>query len=103
MLQQTASASPAADPKAVITERVRGEYREMPGLSLTLAQARRLWSLDASTCAEVLSNLVETGFLSRRADGAFCRPSDVAARPFRMAKASVKVVEIDQPRRPARA
>lgn len=58
-----------------VTERVRGEFREMPGLTLTLAQAGRLWSLDAVTCADVLSHLVSTGFLCRRPDGAFCRAS----------------------------
>jgi hypothetical protein len=89
------------DRTAVITERVRGEFREMPGLTLTQAQAQRLWSLDAATCTEVLSKLVENGFLSRRADGAFCRASDLAARPLRMAKASIEFVDIDQPRRRA--
>jgi hypothetical protein len=58
-----------------VTERVRGEFREMPGLTLTLAQGRRLWSLDAATCADVLSHLVTTGFLCRRPDGAFRRSS----------------------------
>jgi hypothetical protein len=58
-----------------VTERVRGEFREMPGLTLTLAQAGRLWSLDAVTCADVLSYLVSTGFLCRRPDGAFSRAS----------------------------
>ena len=60
---------------AQVTERVRGEFREMPGLTLTLAQAGRLWSLDAVTCANVLSQLVGTGFLCRRPNGAFCRSS----------------------------
>ena len=70
------------DRNAPISERVRGEFREMPGLSLTLAQAGRLWSLDTTTCEEVLSLLVESGFLTRRADGAFCRTSDLAVRRF---------------------
>ena len=30
-------------------ERVVAEYREMPGLTLTLDQARRLWGCDAAT------------------------------------------------------
>ena len=71
----------------------------MPGLSLTLAQAGRLWSLDLGTCSEVLSQLVEIGFLSQRADGAFCRASDLAARPLRMAKAAIELVDVEQPRR----
>ena len=77
----------AHDRRALMTERVRGEFREMPGLTLTLAQAGRLWSLDPATCNEVLSDLVATGFLCRRADGAFCRASDMNGRPMRFAHA----------------
>ena len=64
------------DTQALIAERVRGEFREMPGLTLTLAQAGRLWSLDVATCSQVLSHLVAAGFLCRRADGTFSRASD---------------------------
>jgi len=77
MLQLTASTTTALTvrrgPNVAIVERIRGEFREMPGLSLTLAQACRLWSLDAPTCGDVLTELVETGFLSKRSDGAFRR------------------------------
>jgi hypothetical protein len=59
----------------------------MPGLTLTLAQAGRLWSLDPATCDEVLGQLVTSGFLCRRADGAFCRASDMNGRPVRYAHA----------------
>jgi hypothetical protein len=87
--------------KALITERVRGEFREMPGLTLTLAQAGRLWSLDHVTCNEVLGRLVEAGFLCKRPDGSFCRATDLAARPLRMAKASIEFIDIEQPTRTA--
>jgi hypothetical protein len=90
MLQISAATSDfltQQDTQALITERVRGEFREMPGLSLTLAQAGRLWSLDAATCADVLSQLVNTGFLCQRTDGAFCRSSDLTGRPVRIAHA----------------
>ena len=30
---------------ARLVERVLGEYREMPGLALTIEQARRLWGV----------------------------------------------------------
>ena len=76
MLQLTAATNS-------IAERVRGEFREMPGLTLTIAQAGRLWSLDTPTCSEVLSELVQTGFLCRKADGAFCRATDLSGRPGR--------------------
>jgi hypothetical protein len=58
-----------------------------------------LWSLDSATCTDILNHLVDAGFLCRRADGAFCRTSDVAARPLRMAKAGIEFIEIDQPKR----
>ena len=82
-----------------ISDRVRGEFREMPGLTLTVAQARRLWSLDSTTCSAVLTELVEAGFLCRKADGAYGRASDLAARTLRMAKAGIQALEFDQSRR----
>jgi hypothetical protein len=52
---------------------VRGVYEEMPGLSLTLAQAQRLWTLDEPTCALVLRTLVERRFLRTTARGRYVR------------------------------
>ena len=46
-------------------ERVQGEYREMPGLQLTLAQASRLWNTNITVSQAVLDALVETAFLRR--------------------------------------
>ena len=43
---------------------VEAEYREMPGLQLTRAQAQRL-GLDATTCAVLFDVLVATRFLRR--------------------------------------
>jgi hypothetical protein len=44
--------------------RVWSEYREMPGLNLTLPQAARLFSLDHARCARVLFTLVKRGMLA---------------------------------------
>ena len=44
---------------ACLVERVLGEYREMPGLALTIEQARRLWGCDAVTCQRIVDVLVE--------------------------------------------
>jgi hypothetical protein len=44
--------------------RIRAEYREMPGLRLTPAQAARLWGLTPGVCAEVLQALVAAGVLT---------------------------------------
>ena len=87
MLQTTASTTAQHDAQAMITERVRGEFREMPGLTLTLAQAVKLWSLDPTTCTDVLTYLVTVGYLCRRADGAFCRASDMTGSTIRLAQA----------------
>ena len=53
--------------------RIRGEYREMPGLSLTDGQARRIWQLDSDTCAKVLNLLVRAKFLRRTRSGMYVR------------------------------
>ena len=57
-------------PPEWLVARVRGEYVEMPGLRLTLAQACRLWQVDRATCENLLDHLVRDGFLGRT-DGGF--------------------------------
>jgi len=52
--------------------RVRSEFLAMPGLALTLCQAMRLFALDPDSCREVLSDLVDDGFLATD-DGRFLR------------------------------
>ena len=49
--------------------RIRGEFREMPGLSLTIGQACRLWGCDAVTCRQVTDRLVAAGQLRWSRDG----------------------------------
>jgi hypothetical protein len=48
--------------------RIYGEYMEMPGLQLTLAQASRLWNVHLTTSAYVLDRLVDASFLRRIGD-----------------------------------
>jgi len=57
-------------------QRVQGEFREMPGLRLTPAQASRLWGLDAVSSQALLDALVDARFLRRTPDGSFMRPID---------------------------
>lgn len=52
-----------------VVERVRSEYREMPGLCLSLAQASRLLGLDRSHCSDVFRALVHDGFLRETSRG----------------------------------
>jgi hypothetical protein len=63
--------TPIAIPSPQLLARIRAEYREMPGLRLTLVQARRLWGLDILTCAAALATLQAAGFLDTTRDGAF--------------------------------
>ena len=51
--------------------RIRGEFLEMPGLRLTLPQARRLLGLDMLTCSAALAVLEAAGVLAANSDGAF--------------------------------
>lgn len=56
-----------------LLHRIQGEYLEMPGLSLRLEQAQRLWGLDRADCQDLLGRLVTSRFLYQRRDGAFVR------------------------------
>jgi hypothetical protein len=53
---------------------VRGEFHEMPGLTLTKQQVQRLWGLDEVTCDELLDALVTARFLRRTPRGQYTRP-----------------------------
>lgn len=44
--------------------RIQSEFREMPGLILTLPQAARLFSLDVARCERILGALVDEGCLA---------------------------------------
>jgi hypothetical protein len=55
---------------------IRGEFREMPGLTLTLRQASRLWNLDPLTCDVALRILVDERCLTRTRLGGFRRAED---------------------------
>jgi hypothetical protein len=79
-VQSPASTSAIAE----LVHLVRAEYLEMPGLSLTGPQVRRMWGLDSATCETVLGALLETKFLSRTRKGLFvvaaAAPSDQKPR-----------------------
>jgi hypothetical protein len=50
-----------------------GSYREMPGLSLHLNQAARLFGLRTTTCRLVLDDLVRQGMLRVADDGQYIK------------------------------
>jgi DNA-binding IclR family transcriptional regulator len=60
-----------------LATRARAEFREMPGMCLTTAQAARLWQLSPARAEELLSELVQAGFLVRRDGQRYRLPSSV--------------------------
>ena len=64
----TASAEPS---RAELVAMILGTFREMPGLSLHMNQAARLFGLRRGTCEVVLEDLVAQGKLRRASDGQF--------------------------------
>jgi hypothetical protein len=54
-----------------LTDRIRAEFANLPGLKVTFAQACRLWHADEAKCLAALEALVDEGFLRRSASGAF--------------------------------
>jgi len=63
----------SSESAVALLRRVKAEFREMPGLRLTEAQARRLWGLDVVQCASLLARLRAIGFIFQTRDGAFMK------------------------------
>ena len=59
-------------PHEIVT-RLRREYQEMPGLSLTDKQVQRLCGIEPVMCKVTLQMLVNDGFLTQAADGQYRR------------------------------
>jgi hypothetical protein len=56
-----------------LVTRVRAEFGDMPGLSLTVPQARRLFGIPVDACSRILDALVREGLLRQRDDGSYTR------------------------------
>jgi hypothetical protein len=67
VLQKTATGKPN---DRDLECRIQAEFEEMPGLTLTLRQASRLFNIDAATCERLLARLVMSGAL-RISEGSF--------------------------------
>jgi DNA-binding IclR family transcriptional regulator len=57
-----------------LLSRILGEFREMPGLSLTATQAARLLGIDLVECMTALQELVTAGLLRQTDDGHYALP-----------------------------
>jgi hypothetical protein len=58
-----------------LVRRIRGEFEEMPGLSLTSVQASKLFGIPPDVCAGILSHLIAEGMLRLHSDGRYARRS----------------------------
>lgn len=62
---------------AALATRARAEFREMPGMCLTAAQAARLWQLSPEQAQALLLELVRAGFLVRHDGHRYRLPSSL--------------------------
>ena len=62
---------PQIEPVSTLLQRIKAEYREMPCLSLTKAQMRRLWALDDYVCDAVVDALTAAAVLRRTEAGTY--------------------------------
>jgi hypothetical protein len=58
---------------------VAAEFREMPGMRLTMPQVCRLWGLTQAAAENLALSLVRRGLLALDARGRLCRPEDAAS------------------------
>jgi hypothetical protein len=56
--------------------RIHGEFEEMPGLSLTLGQAARLFGLPPGIASRILDRLTDARVLRQMGDGQFALRTD---------------------------
>jgi hypothetical protein len=57
--------------RRALLRRIRGEFREMPGLLLTAGQGARLFGLPPAIAARILERLTDASVLRQMSDGQF--------------------------------
>jgi len=57
--------------RSALVWRIHSEFEEMPGLSLTVGQAAKLFGLPADIASRILEQLTDRRVLRRRNDGQF--------------------------------
>src|SRR5207249_4512722 len=61
-----------------IVNRIRREFDEMPGMSLSVPQATRLFGIPTDVCARILTRLAEDGRLRLTRGGRYSLPSEAS-------------------------
>ena len=57
--------NPDVTPTPDWTRLIEAEYREIPGLRLTRAQAQRMWGLSEDDCTSILESLTSANVLTK--------------------------------------
>jgi hypothetical protein len=57
--------------RSALVDRIRGEFQEMRGLSITVEQAARLFGIPSQACSRILADLAANGLLHLRTDGRY--------------------------------
>jgi len=73
-----------------VLARIRAEYLEMPGMSLTTMQVQRLCGVEAPACVSALNALVHDRFLWLKENGTYARVAEGATPRPRPAKAELR-------------
>jgi response regulator of citrate/malate metabolism len=73
-----------------VTQRVRAEYLEMPGMRLKAEQVQRLCGIERTMCQQVLDSLVESKFLCVKPDGHYARSTEGYSSRPQSAKADLR-------------
>lgn len=56
-----------------VTQRVRAEFDEMPGLTLTEPQAAKLFGIERTVCRDVIEQLIDESYLRKTRTGSIIR------------------------------
>jgi hypothetical protein len=74
-----------------LTDRLRAEYLEMPGLRLTDDQVQRLCGIERTVCGLILDSLVASKFLCRTQDGNYSRVTEGDCLRATSGKATLRI------------
>jgi hypothetical protein len=79
-----------------LSDRLRAEFLEMPGLRLKAEQVQRLCGIERTICGLLLDSLVEANFLCVAPDGHYARVTDGSVARPRPAPADINRRDSDQ-------
>ena len=57
-----------------VSDRMLSEFKEMPGMALTVVQASRLFGVPLGECARILADLADGGLLYQGINGCYRLP-----------------------------